>query len=120
MSTKPHAASDREKPSPDPPPPGRGTQRDAASFELVVRLQPFGPTIGLKVTGDTPISQVKSESFQKFALPAEEMPNYVLALEGRHRLDESKSVGEERLWDLAFIQLGRPAEVGLDDTAGGW
>jgi hypothetical protein len=86
---------------------------------LVVRLQPFGPTIGVRVTPSTPLSKVKAEAFEKLELPAAEMSGYVLALEGRHRLDEEKSVGEERLWDLAFIQLGRPAEVGLEEKEGG-
>jgi hypothetical protein len=62
---------------------------------------------------------VKAEAFEKLALPPAMMPEYVLALEGRHRLDEKKSVGEERLWDLAFIQLGHPAEVGLEEKEGG-
>jgi len=94
-------------------------EHDPNSFVLAVRLQPDGPTVTVRVTKETLLSYVKAEAFLLLGLPLAEMPQFVLELGGRYPLDESKTVGQERLWDLAFIHLGRSAEVGPDQRLGG-
>jgi hypothetical protein len=96
--------------------PGHRSDAAAASFELVVRKQPLGPTVSVRVTGDTRLGAVKLEAMELLECDPALATEFVLALDGRRRLDELRTVGEESLWDLAFIQLGRPADVGLEEN----
>jgi hypothetical protein len=91
------------------PPAVPNPRRKVDEFEVVVRLQPWGPTAQIRVTPATPISDLKLDALRQLIMEPAEPDEFELRF-GNWPLDERGHVADEGLYDLAFVTLGLPEE----------
>lgn len=96
--------------------PGSTGEKREETFQVALRLEPFGPPTTVEVTDRMKMGAVKAAALQKLGLPPSSNGEFILVKNG-WKVNEEETVSDLGLFDLDFISIGKPGEVYLADPA---
>lgn len=112
---QPHAATIAA-----PPHLGPGSTVEPAepeeTFQVAVRLEPFGPPTTVLVTNRMKMGAVKEAAMKNLQLAPSSDGEFILVRNG-WKLDDEETVSEVGLYELDFMSIGKPGDVYLADPA---
>ena len=103
--------------TPDHTTPSAPPRHDAAPeleiLGLVVRMAPAGPTVRVDVPPDTSLQQVKLTALRAMGQEHEDSAQFYFTTRDGMKLDEKKTVREQRLNDFDFLHLGKLEDLDI-------
>ena len=94
-------------------PPRHDAAPDTEILGLVVRMAPSGPTVRVDIPPDTSLRQVKLAALHAMGQDHEDSAQFYFTTRDGMKLDEKKTVREQRLKDFDFLHLGKLEDLDI-------